>query len=461
MKNISAINIEQQILGSILIDNESLDVIVQQIQPIHFFDNKNKLIYSTILKMYNAGLSIDSITLLDALKKDGKDQACGGVKYLSGLSIGVISAANVIYHCRIVFEKWMLRELYLLSKSIAEQIESGKDDPFEIQSLAIEKFESLLRNIDNFDNDTSLADELDNVIENIERRYSGKDDNALKSRTFPSFNKMTGGIRESDFVCILGDYKQGKTTFAEQLALDFALNDNIPVGFFSLEMDKESLYLKAFSLRTGIDYQKLRSPKENGLTAKEFQNFKEEAKKIFKNIRFYVCDKPLDKYQIKAKMKLWKRKFGIGCFVVDYISLIPVNERKERRDIEVSDLSRFFKLAAKELKTPILMLSQANNDGKTAESKGLSRDADFVISVKKPVECGIREIKLKGNKSFRPDENHFYITLDYSRHGRNKISFIAAFVNNKFVELDVRNGTNEPVEYQNYYEKERSHFKRC
>ena len=143
---------------------------------------------------------------------------------------------------------------------------------------------------------------------------------------------MTGGIRNSDFMCILGDYKQGKTTFAQQMALDFAMNEKLPVGFFSLEMDKESLYLKALSLRIGIDYQKLRSPKENGLTPEEFQDFTIEAKEKFKDVNFYVCDKPLDKYQIKAKMKLWKRKFGIRFFVVDYVGLIPVNEKKERRD---------------------------------------------------------------------------------------------------------------------------------
>ncbi|MHA2123125.1 MAG: DnaB-like helicase C-terminal domain-containing protein [Promethearchaeota archaeon] len=233
--------------------------------------------------------------------------------------------------------------------------------------------------------------------------------------------------------------------FRRHTALDFALNDGVAVGFFSLEMDKENLYLKAFSLRTGIDYQKLRSPVENGLTDSEFKNFKKEAKKIFEKIKFYVCDNPLDKYQIKALMKQWKRKYGIGCFVIDYISLIPVNESKERRDIEVADLSRFFRLASKELKTPILMLSQANNDGKTAESKGLARDADFIISVKKPVECGIKEIKLNGNKSIKTNENHFTVTLDYSRYGRNKISFICAFVKNSFIELDAKNGRNKSL----------------
>ena len=452
MKNISAIDIEQQILGSALIDNESLDVIVQQIQPKHFYDTRNKTVYATILKMYECGMPIDAITLFDVLKKEGKDQVCGGVQYISELTVNAISSANVIYHCRIVFEKWMLRELYDRSKSIVQKIESENNDPFELQSMAIEKFESLLSDVSNSDSDTSIADDLDSTFENIEKRYSGNDDQALKSITFPSLNKMTGGIRNSDFVCILGDYKQGKTTFAQQMALDFAINDKIPVGFFSLEMDKESFYLKAFSLRTGIDYQKLRSPKENGLTPEEFQDFKIETKEKFKDANFYVCDKPLDKYQIKAKMKLWKRKFGIRFFVIDYISLIPVNEKRERRDLEVSDLSRFFKLATKELQTPVLMLSQANNDGKTAESKALARDADFVISVKKPVECGIKEIRVNGT-SFVPKDEHFVITLDYSRHGRNKLSFICAFVENKFVEIDVRNGVNE---YPNYYEKEKA-----
>ena len=167
------------------------------------------------------------------------------------------------------------------------------------------------------------------------------------------------------------------------------------MGIFSLEMNKQSLYHRAFSLRTGIDYSKLRNPKNSKLTAEEFLTFIKKAQDIFRDTKIYIADKLLDKNKIKATMKLWKRKHGIKLFVVDYLNLIELNEKKERRDLEIAALSRFFKNTATELQIPIIVLSQVNDKGISAEGKGLMRDADFLISVKKPLEAGIPNIEIR------------------------------------------------------------------
>jgi replicative DNA helicase len=282
--------------------------------------------------------------------------------------------------------------------------------------------------------DRTVWEDFQNTLDDIEERNAGKKSRGLMCRTFPSLNRFTGGIGESDLLGLLGDYKQGKSYLALQLALDAAIYDRIPVGIFSLEMDKQSVYHRAFSLRTGIDYQKLRNPQGSGLTPEEFQELKFKAERIFNETKIYIADKILDKNRIKAKMKLWKTKYGVKLFVIDYLNLVELNEKKERRDLEIAALSRFFKNTATELQVPIVVLSQVNDKGISAESKALMRDADFLISIRKPIEWGVNEIKVKG-KVFTYNENHFEVKLENSRHGRNGYSFIAGFINNALVEI--------------------------
>lgn len=250
---------------------------------------------------------------------------------------------------------------------------------------------------------------------------------------------MTNGIRKNDLVVIYGEDKQGKTSLSTQIALDFAIYNKIPTGIFSYEMSKEIMYLKALSMRTGTEYRKLRSPKESGLTPTEFKEFINNAENKFKDTKIYVSDEPLDKNRLKAKMKLWKRKFGIALYIIDYIGLIPINDKFERRDLAIADLSRFFKVLTKELDAPIMVLSQANDEGRTAESRALLRDCDFALMIQKPVECGIMSVKRSDGTLFNFSEDHFLTTLTRSRHGRNMIQFITGYINNNFVEINTEN----------------------
>ena len=456
----AAPEIEIAILGSILIDNHCLDNIIEMIRhPQVFYDDSNRMIYASMVKMYNSGLPVDRVTLYNELKKEGRLEVCGGPTYLDELPLNASSSANVDYHTKILLEKWLLREMLTNARETIKHIDAGLEDPFEIHSTSLNKFESILEKLDISNNDKTLWEDIEETISDIEERYSGKKSSGLMCKTFPTLNKFTGGIRESDYIGILGDYKQGKSFLAQQIALDFALYDKLPVGIFSLEMDKRSLYHRAYSLRTGIDYSKLRNPKDSTLTPEELQSFRHNAEKTFQDTRIYIADKILDKNRIKAKMKLWKRRYGIKLFVVDYLNLIELNEKKERRDLEIAALSRFFKNSATELQVPIIILSQVNDRGVSAEGKALMRDADFLISVKKPLEAGIPNINTN-NGVFNFTEDHFLVTIENSRHGRNGFNFVCGFVNNNFVEIDVANSSGsdstpkfeEPV--KSYYETE-------
>lgn len=451
----AATEIEAAILGSILIDNECFDKIIEMIRhPKIFYLKQHQLIYSTMVRMYNSGLPVDTITLNNELKREEILEECGGSVYLSKLSNNIPSSANSEYHAKILLEKWLLRAMIEISHNIAKKSYEGIEDAFDIHSASLSEFESILEQLDLKNEDRSLWEDFQDTINDIEDRYLGKKNCGLMCKTFPTLNKFTGGIRESDYIGILGDYKQGKSFLAQQIALDFAVYDKLPIGIFSLEMSKQSLYHRAFSLRTGIDYSKLRNPKDAGLTPDEFRNFMLKAEKIFKDTKIYIADSILDKNRIKAKMKLWKRKYGIKLFVVDYLNLVELNEKKERRDLEISALSRFFKNTSTELQVPIVILSQVNDKGISAEGKALMRDADFLISVKKPIEAGISNIRI-GNRTFNFNEDHFLVTIENSRHGRNGFNFVCGFVNNNFVEIDVAN-SSEITQPNNDSDKKKS-----
>ena len=430
----AAPEIERSILGSILLKNDCLDKIIQILKPEVFYESENKIIYSTMINMYNFGLPIDPFTLYESLKKENKLEACGGSEYINKISMYISSVASVEYHSKIICTQSAKRKMLLAADNIKKKIDL--EDISDIQAEALNEFENIFENLEG-NSDKTLWDEFNDTIIDIDKRYSGNSTSGLTSKTFPTLNHFTGGIRENDYIGILGDYKQGKSYLAQQIALDIAIYDKLPVGIFSLEMNKQSLYHRAFSLRTGIDYSKLRNPKNSKLTPDEFQSFIRKAKDIFKDTKIYIADKVLDKNKIKATMKLWKRKHGVKLFVVDYLNLIELNEKKERRDLEIAALSRFFKNTATKLQVPIIVLSQVNDKGISAEGKGLMRDADFLISVKKPLEAGISNIETGKDKVFNFNKDHFLITLEHSRHGTNGFNFVAAFVNNNFVEIDV------------------------
>ena len=410
-----------------------------------------------MVRMFENNLTIDFISLRDALEKEGMLELSGGKLYLTQLAQKASSSANIIHHSKLLLEKWMSRELKLKSENVIKKIDEQSEDIWDIQFRAVTDFENIMNDIDSVStNENNLWEDFQTTVEKVEELYSNKRDSGLVSKSFPSFNRMTGGIRENDFITIYGFEKQGKTTLTLQLMLDFAIHSKVPVGIFSLEMDKQSLYFKSWSLEAGIEYNKLRSPKQANLTPEEFNTFLPEAIKTFKDTKIYICDKVLDRSRIKARMKIWKRKYGIKIFAIDYISLIPSNEKYERRDLEIASLSRYFKLAAKELNTPIIMLSQSNQDGKVAESKALSRDADFVFSIKKPFEHGIKQMAING-RNFVFNEDHFLVTLEYSRHGRNLYNFICGYTKrNSFKEIDLlyenRNGNQyEPELHENIF----------
>lgn len=459
------LDIEAQVLGAIILDNSSMEIISKILKPECFLFEGHQLIFLVMLKFFDEGMPIDCITVTEQLRKEDQLRfVVGGAVYISKLTQKVSSAANVEFHSKLIYENWYTSEKLNILKHYTRLIINNVNvsSPTEQTTELIAKLENLGNHISSLKPIKSIGEKLGEALSRIEDRLTKPDADGFKSTSFPTFNRFTGGIRESDFIAVHGDYKQGKTTFALQIALDLVLDYKIPVGIFSLEMSEESLIEKAFSLRTGVDYLKIRSPKTNGMSRSDLLYLQSQVAKKFalNNCPLYILDNVFDKRKIKSDMKFLIKNYGVKFFVVDYISLIVNSDKAERRDLELAELSRYFKLAAKEFKTPIIMLSQSNNEGRIAESKGLARDADFVVYVSKPKEKNNTkeylefETRDKGKYQYKIKEEDYLIQLTHSRHGLNGYSFICQFDNNKFIEKETRPGDEQEEPVKNYYESE-------
>ena len=424
--------LERKLIGEILLEPKIIDEVRVLLNVNVFTDEKCKAIYKMFLKIDDEGGEIDTVAVYMELSKAGLKELVTAAD-ISTLLMYVNTAARAIDHCKILIEKWMQREVITKLTNGIELIKR-EGDVFEIISTLHENLYEIENNI-TIEKDRDLYSELPGLVDKVVKKLEGKIPEGLKSTSFPSLNKATGGIMSSDFIVIYGKEKAAKTTVTEQIGLDLAIQ-GIPISIFTLEMDFDSFAYKALSMECGIEYLKLRNPKGQGLTDKEFGEFTKRMHK-FEKTKIFIDDRTFDFDQMIGKMKLLKRKYNIGLFIVDYLGLIESYRRFEARRLEIKHYSRRLKNLCKELNTPIIAVSQANENERTAESMDPLRDCDFALRCCKPKEDGIEGVKTDNNEYYNFTEDDFLVTVERSRHGKNKQNFVCGYVNNSFKEKDI------------------------
>lgn len=280
-------------------------------------------------------------------------------------------------------------------------------------------------NIESFEND------LNAVYEEIENEIHNKI-HSIKSTYFPSFNKLTNGIRESNLIGIAGSYKSGKTSFVTALLIDFA-EQNIPVCLFSLELSKREIISKIVSYKTGIQYSHLLNPKE--LTENEIQELN-RIKQTANKLSIYTPAGTLNISEIKTKIRNLRDRRNVKIFFIDYIGYIQSNNKDfNSRERELTFFSNQLKQIAKELGITIFAVAQLNRQGlneptsnNLAESISLARDCDYLLTIA-PAERLKKELRPKDT------ENKFVVFLDTSRHSKQGEYFIIGVVNNGLKEI--------------------------
>ena len=394
----AVVEVEKEIIGAMLLDNEAIPKVFEILKADSFFDPKHKVIFQSIQSLYEANEPLDTVTLYEELKKQGKVEEAGGVTYVSKLAQDVSSAANVDYHARIVLEKWVLRKLISTSLDVASSAFDAKEDVFDLLDEAEQKMFSISQE-GTKESFTSMKAAVKDAWEMIEAIKGNKLGAVSVQTGYFQLDDMLGGYQKSDLIIIAARPSMGKTAFALSFMRNAAIDYNIPVAFFSLEMATVQLATRLISAEARMDAHSLRTG-----------NFRDsDGQKISRTVHklssapIYIDDTPgLSILEMRAKARRLHKEKGIGLIVVDYLQLMTAGSKVESREREISIISRSLKALAKDLNVPVIALSQLNRAVESTpdkrpmlshlrESGAIEQDADVVIFLYRPEYYGITQ----------------------------------------------------------------------
>jgi len=384
------IELEQSLLGGLLINPEAVDKVADIVSPSDFYREAHSLIYGLIFQLYEKNNAID-ISIVASLAKDkGVLKKIGGVAYLSELTDTMPSDANIVHYAKTIRGKAVARSLMDAGTTITEK---GYDTEIDIDMYADEAQRLVFEASENRLKKTysHVGDFIFNSAKQIEALYQKKVSTTGVPTGFVDLDKLTSGLQPSDLIIVAGRPSMGKTAFAMNVAKHVStLYENpIPVGIFSMEMSKEQLMTRLFSSESGIDHSKLRNGK---LSPDEWTTFTKAFKKL-QDAALFIDDNPaLTVMELRARARRMKKEQNIGLIVIDYLQLMRGRTGAERREQEISEISRFLKALAKELTIPVIAISQLNRAPEAREnnrprlsdlreSGAIEQDADVILFV--------------------------------------------------------------------------------
>ncbi|MFZ7124622.1 MAG: replicative DNA helicase [Desulfobacterales bacterium] len=382
------IEAEESLLSSILIDNTTLVEILDVLSPEDFYRTSHQKMFSAVTELFSRGEPVDLVTLTDRLKTKGDLETVGGIGYLSRLLETAPLAVNAPHYARIVHEKAVLRRLIEKSnRIIRECFEPGKevDDVIDFAESAIfEVAENKTRQAF-----APLGKLIDNNIDILEERQGNKALVTGVETGFADLDSLTSGLQPSDLVILAARPSMGKTAFALNLARNAAVSNHTAVAVFSLEMSKEQLSMRMLCAEAEVDSFRLRG---GFLSTEDWERLTHAAGVLSEAPIFIDDSADISALDIRAKSRRLKMEQNLGLIIIDYLQLMKGRAGVERRDLEISEISRSLKALAKELNVPVLALSQLNrkleerNDKRPKlsdlrESGALEQDADVVIFI--------------------------------------------------------------------------------
>ncbi|WP_430610540.1 replicative DNA helicase [Enterococcus sp. DIV0876] len=368
------IEAEQAVLGAIFLDAEAIIDAMEVIAPQDFYRRSHQIIFQAMIQLNDRSEAIDLITLKAEIEKSSSLEDVGGLTYLTELSQASPSAASIAYYAKIVDDKATLRNLIQTASRIVTQ---GFEQDEDVQSIIDQAEKSILevsekRNSNGFQ---SIADVLNRTIENIDQLAQNNEEITGLPTGYPALDKMTAGLQKEELIILAARPAVGKTAFALNIAQNVGTKTDRSVAIFSLEMGAESLVNRMLCAEGSIEAGHLRTGQ---LSEEEWRNLI-VAMGSLSNASIYIDDTPGIKIsEIRARCrKLAQEKGNLGLILIDYLQLIEGTGRENRQQ-EVSEISRQLKKLAKELKVPVIALSQL--------SRGVEQRQD-----KRPVLSDIRE----------------------------------------------------------------------
>ncbi|PJA49976.1 MAG: replicative DNA helicase [Syntrophobacterales bacterium CG_4_9_14_3_um_filter_49_8] len=382
------IEAEQSIIGGILLDNQYLNAVLEVLEGGDFYSESHRRIFAAILELDNKGEPSDLITLSNALKEKNQLDHVGGLAYLTSLVDNVPSAANIAYYAKIVKEKAILRRLIGTATDI---LKKSYDTGADINSVLDESEHAIFEISEKKIRPAffSIKDLIKDSFKTIESLYERKEFVTGVPTGFEKIDDMTSGLQNSELIIIAGRPSMGKTALALDIARHAALEVGIPVALFSLEMAKEQLAIRLLSSEAKVDSQRIR---RGFLGETDWPKLTTAAGRL-SEAPIFIDDTPaIMALEMKAKARRLMAEAGLGLIILDYLQLMRSGANKDSREQEISEISRSLKSLAKELRVPVVALSQLNRrvEDRTnrrpqmadlRESGAIEQDADLIAFI--------------------------------------------------------------------------------
>ncbi|MFL2606549.1 MAG: replicative DNA helicase [Candidatus Marisimplicoccus sp.] len=395
-----AIDLEEAVLGAMLIDEKGVNEIIELLSPEVFYKRSHQLIYESIERLFRESEPIDLLTVSADLKKNKNFEPAGGDFYLISLSQKVSSSAHIEFHSRIILQKYIQRKLITISNEIIQKSYNESTDVMDL----LDEAESKLYDVAQGNIKTSTESAQNLVIRAKARIEEIAKQEGLSgvSTGFEKLDKLTSGWQPSDLVIIAARPGMGKTALALSMARNISVQQKIPVAFFSLEMSSVQLITRLISSETGLSSDKLRTGK---LADHEWQQLNIKVSDL-ESSPLFIDDSPsLTIFELRAKARRLASSHGIKLIIIDYLQLMNIGSSNKagNREQEISTISRNLKALAKELDIPVIALSQLSRAVETRggtkrpilsdlrESGAIEQDADIVSFLYRPEYYGITE----------------------------------------------------------------------
>jgi len=434
-----SIEAEKSVLGAMLIDREAIVKASELLVADDFYREAHRVIYSSMIELYNRNEAVDFVTLTEILKRDNKLADVGGTAYITALADTVPTAANVKYHAEIVADKSTLRQMVHVATEIAANGYEGSEEV----NVLLDEAESKILAIANKNKRTDFThinDIVTAAVVQIESLSQNSGGITGIPTDFIDLDKLTSGLHPSDFIILAARPSMGKTALALNIASNVALKAHKKVGgeqrsvaIFSLEMSKEQLVNRMLCAEGQIDSQRLRVGEMNV----DDWNRLWKACEAFSKAKIYIDDTPgITAMDMRSRARRLKAEHGLDLIVVDYLQLMQGSGKRNNsgdRQQEVSEISRSLKALARELDVPVIALSQLSRsvEARTVkrpmlsdlrESGSLEQDADIVAF-------------LYREDYYNPDTENKQTELIIAKHRNGAVDTVNLFFQKEFTKF--------------------------
>ncbi len=379
---------EQALLGALMLRPDSMYDIVDVIKRESFYAEKHRIIYDAMVELHNKHEPIDLLSVSTRLKELGKFEGVGGGSYLAELADSVPSSSNAKYYAEIIQRKYMLRALIEAAEHISEL---GYNESEEIENI-LDEAERKIYSITNAGvtkKFVNIKDTLEEAWDRLDKIHKGGDELRGIPSGFPALDNMLSGFQKSDLVILAARPSMGKTTLALDIARQAAIQYNVPVGIFSLEMNTQQLVDRMLAAESRVNAWKLRTGKLS--LDEDFDKLRNSLDRLSKAPIFIDDQAGNSIIKMRSAARKLKSERGLGLIIVDYLQLMTTAKHHDSMVNQVTEISRSLKGLAKELDVPVIALSQLSRAIETRrdrprlsdlrDSGSIEQDADVVIFI--------------------------------------------------------------------------------